>query len=127
MSNRQNLSNWLQTELHNRDWSQSELARVSGLHRAIISKIILQGSDPTPETLPSTNALPTTLKKPASCCNIFHSGQQRKTRWSSMACSPASAIKSSSRLTVKSQSTFNNKSNEPHSRLCGSLHSVFYT
>lgn len=51
MSNRQNLSNWLQAELHSRDWSQSELARVSGLHRAIISKIILQGSDPTPETL----------------------------------------------------------------------------
>lgn len=49
MSNRQNLSNWLQAELENRDWSQSELARESGLHRAIISKIILQGSDPTPD------------------------------------------------------------------------------
>jgi len=51
MSNRQDLSNWLQAELQNRDWSQSELARASGLHRAIISKIILQGSDPKPETL----------------------------------------------------------------------------
>ena len=33
MSNRQNLSNWLQAELHSHDWSQSELARVSGLQR----------------------------------------------------------------------------------------------
>jgi Plasmid maintenance system antidote protein len=51
MSNRQTLSNWLQNELHARNWSQSELARVSGLHRAIVSKIILGESKPTPETL----------------------------------------------------------------------------
>lgn len=61
MSNRQNLSNWLQTELHSRNWTQSELARVSGLHRAIISKIVLQGSDPTPETL---EAIAKALKLP---------------------------------------------------------------
>lgn len=51
MSNRQSLSTWLQSEMANRDWTQSDLARISGLHRAIISKIVLGGSKPTPETL----------------------------------------------------------------------------
>lgn len=53
MRNRQDLSAWLEKELAERNWSQSDLARYSGLHRAIISKIILGGSKPTPETIES--------------------------------------------------------------------------
>lgn len=49
--NRERFSAWLQEELGKRDWSQSDLSKMSGLHRAIISKTILGASTPTPETL----------------------------------------------------------------------------
>lgn len=61
MRNRQDLSAWLEKELSERNWSQSDLARISGVHRAIISKIILGGSMPTPETL---EAIARALKLP---------------------------------------------------------------
>jgi transcriptional regulator with XRE-family HTH domain len=51
VSNREVFSNWLQSELEIRDWSQSDLSKRSGVHRAIISKIILGSSMPMPETL----------------------------------------------------------------------------
>ncbi len=51
VSNREVFSTWLQKELGRRDWSQAELSERSGIHRAIISKIILGSSMPMPETL----------------------------------------------------------------------------
>jgi transcriptional regulator with XRE-family HTH domain len=53
VSNREVFSNWLQKELAKRDWSQADLSKRSGLHRAIISKVLLGSSMPTPETLES--------------------------------------------------------------------------
>lgn len=41
---------WLQKERTKRGWSQSDLSRYSGLHRAVISKIE-SGTRPMPETL----------------------------------------------------------------------------
>lgn len=41
---------WIQKERANRNWSQSDLSRYSGLHRAVISKIE-SGTKPMPETL----------------------------------------------------------------------------
>ena len=41
---------WVQSERDKRDWSQSDLSRYSGLHRAVISKIE-GGTRPMPETL----------------------------------------------------------------------------
>ncbi len=43
-------SYWLQSEREIREWSQSDLARRSGLHRAVISKLET-GTRPMPETL----------------------------------------------------------------------------
>jgi len=51
VSDREAFSNWLQNQLAKRDWSQADLSKRSGLHRAIISKVILGSSMPTPETL----------------------------------------------------------------------------
>jgi transcriptional regulator with XRE-family HTH domain len=51
MRNRQELATWLNRELESRGWTQSDLARFSGVHRAVISKIILGGTKPTPETM----------------------------------------------------------------------------
>jgi len=45
-----NFSEWLITERGKRNWSQSELSRHSGLHRAVISKLE-SGTKPMPETL----------------------------------------------------------------------------
>ena len=41
---------WIQVEREKRSWSQSDLSRYSGLHRAVISKIE-SGTKPMPETL----------------------------------------------------------------------------
>ncbi len=41
---------WIQAEREKRSWSQSDLSRYSGLHRAVISKIE-SGTRPMPETL----------------------------------------------------------------------------
>lgn len=41
----------MQAELKKRDWSQADLARKSGVSRAVISKIIGKSSRPQPETL----------------------------------------------------------------------------
>lgn len=51
MSNREVFSSWLQNELEKRHWSQADLSKRSGLHRAIISKVVLGSSMPMPETL----------------------------------------------------------------------------
>lgn len=48
---RYEFSDWLNEQLNTRGWSQSDLARASGLHRAVISKIINKTSRPMPETL----------------------------------------------------------------------------
>lgn len=61
MRNSQKLSSWLEAELKTREWTQSDLARISGIHRGIISKIILGGSQPTPETM---EAIARALKLP---------------------------------------------------------------
>jgi transcriptional regulator with XRE-family HTH domain len=42
---------WLQREMNDRGLSQSDLGRLAGLNRAVISKIINQTSKPTPETV----------------------------------------------------------------------------
>ena len=41
---------WVQIEREKRSWSQSDLSRYSGLHRAVISKIE-SGTKPMPDTL----------------------------------------------------------------------------
>jgi transcriptional regulator with XRE-family HTH domain len=41
---------WVRLEREKKDWSQSDLSRYSGLHRAVISKIE-SGTRPMPETL----------------------------------------------------------------------------
>jgi len=61
MVDKYEFSEWLQAQMGEREISQSELARRSGLHRAIISKIINQISTPTPET---AEALAAGLKLP---------------------------------------------------------------
>lgn len=61
MVDKYEFSEWLQAQMGERQISQSELARRSGLHRAIISKIINQISVPTPETV---EALANGLKLP---------------------------------------------------------------
>jgi len=55
------LSIWLNAEMVTRGWSQSDLARRSGLHRAVISKILSDSSKPIPETC---RALAVALKLP---------------------------------------------------------------
>lgn len=53
-----NFGEWLRTEREKRDWSQSELARVSGLHRQIINKTESGVSDPALKTyIALSNAL----------------------------------------------------------------------
>ena len=42
---------WLLKEINKHDWSQSDLARSAGLHRAVIHKVINGTSKPTPKTL----------------------------------------------------------------------------
>jgi transcriptional regulator with XRE-family HTH domain len=51
MSDRERFSKWLQAEMSYRNWTQADLARNSGLHRAIISKLVLGSSTPLPDTL----------------------------------------------------------------------------
>ena len=46
-----NFGFWLQQEREKIGLSQSDLARLSGLNRAVISKVENNVSDPTPETL----------------------------------------------------------------------------
>lgn len=46
-----NFGFWLQQEREKIGLSQAELARLSGLNRAVISKVENNASDPTPETL----------------------------------------------------------------------------
>lgn len=52
---------WLASEVVLRDWTQADLARKSGLNRAVISKLLSDKSDPSPETC---KALAKALKKP---------------------------------------------------------------
>ena len=44
-------SEWLQTEMDKRGWSQSDLARASDLNRAVINKLLNGKSRPQPATL----------------------------------------------------------------------------
>ena len=44
-------SEWLQTEMDKRGWSQSDLARASDLNRAVINKLLNGKSHPQPATL----------------------------------------------------------------------------
>jgi len=48
--NNKKFGEWLAFEREKRGWSQSELSRYSGLHRAVISKLE-SGTQPMPETL----------------------------------------------------------------------------
>lgn len=50
MSDRFTFALWMQSEREKRGWSQSDLSRYSGLHRAIISKIETNVSTPSIET-----------------------------------------------------------------------------
>lgn len=50
MSDRFSFALWMQSEREKRGWSQSDLSRYSGLHRAIISKIETNVSTPSVET-----------------------------------------------------------------------------
>jgi transcriptional regulator with XRE-family HTH domain len=56
-----NFAEWLVFEALARDWTQADLARKSGLNRAVISKILSDKSDPSPETC---KALARALKLP---------------------------------------------------------------
>jgi transcriptional regulator with XRE-family HTH domain len=47
---KQNFGEWLQKEREKRGWSQSDLARLSGLHRQIINKTENGVSRPAVET-----------------------------------------------------------------------------
>ena len=62
MIDKYDFSEWLRKEMKNRVLTQSELARLSGLHRAVISKTINQVSAPTPDTI---EAIAHGLKLPA--------------------------------------------------------------
>lgn len=44
-------SEWLQTEMNKRGWSQSDLARAADLNRAVINKLLNGKSHPQPATL----------------------------------------------------------------------------
>lgn len=44
-------SEWLQSEMNKRGWSQSDLARASDLNRAVINKLLNGKSHPQPVTL----------------------------------------------------------------------------
>ena len=44
-------SEWLQTEMDKRGWSQSDLARAADLNRAVINKLLNGKSHPQPSTL----------------------------------------------------------------------------
>lgn len=44
-------SEWLQTEMNKRGWSQSDLARSADLNRAVINKLLNGKSHPQPTTL----------------------------------------------------------------------------
>ena len=46
-----NFSEWLQAEMNKRGWSQSDLARVADLNRAVINKLLKGKSHPQPSTL----------------------------------------------------------------------------
>jgi transcriptional regulator with XRE-family HTH domain len=46
-------SEWLQTEMDKRGWSQSDLARYADLNRAVINKLLNGKSHPQPSTLES--------------------------------------------------------------------------
>ena len=49
--NKSAFSEWLQNEMNERRISQSELARLSGLNRAIISKVVNSETEPTVNTI----------------------------------------------------------------------------
>jgi len=51
MSNRNTFSQWIQAEIRNRGWTQSDLARAAKLNRAVISKLINGKCTPQPITL----------------------------------------------------------------------------
>jgi transcriptional regulator with XRE-family HTH domain len=51
MVNKQDFGYWVQEQRNQHGWSQSDLARLSGLNRAVINKIESGASRPTPETL----------------------------------------------------------------------------
>jgi transcriptional regulator with XRE-family HTH domain len=46
-----NFSEWLQTEMNKRGWTQSDLARYADLNRAVINKLLNGKSHPKPGTL----------------------------------------------------------------------------
>jgi transcriptional regulator with XRE-family HTH domain len=48
--NNVDFGDWIKSERDTREWSQSDLSRHSGLHRAVISKVE-SGTQPMPETL----------------------------------------------------------------------------
>jgi transcriptional regulator with XRE-family HTH domain len=47
----ENFSNWLQTELDKRQWSQAELAYSAGISRAVVNKLLNKKTYPQPDTL----------------------------------------------------------------------------
>ncbi len=49
--NKPYFSEWLQKEMLERDMSQADLVKVSGLSRSVVSKVINQNSWPTPDTI----------------------------------------------------------------------------
>jgi len=51
MAYKYDLSEWLLKEMEIRNLNQSDLARLAGVTRSVISKIINQNSSPAPETL----------------------------------------------------------------------------
>lgn len=44
-------SEWLQSEMHERGWSQSDCARAADLNRAVVNKLLNGKSNPQPHTL----------------------------------------------------------------------------
>jgi transcriptional regulator with XRE-family HTH domain len=44
-------SDWLQRELKQRDWTQADLSRLSGVHRQVISSYVNQKRDKPDETI----------------------------------------------------------------------------
>ena len=51
MFSNQDFIEWLQSEMDKRDWTQSDLARASGLSRAVINKLLNRKTHPNPHTL----------------------------------------------------------------------------
>ena len=47
----ENFSNWLQTELDKRQWSQADLAYSAGISRAVVNKLLNKKTYPQPDTL----------------------------------------------------------------------------